>query len=298
MPKHMTPRAIAANRRNAQRSTGPRTPEGKARSSLNAVTHGILARTDIIPPSLQRYEDPAAYLELYATYRAELQAADLTEEAFVGTLAACHWRLARPLPARRRVRRAEGAAIAQAQARAGAANERRAHLINIVTDDCAAIQAALDAGDMAQLRRVLDPQGLYPSCDTDAGAIGMAIDQLQRSYVEPIQERVQDPQTAVDLASMPDMKTALRFAAYEAHLMREYHHALTALQEHQDLRRQAAPVGAGSPRPVPPPAAGAPSPHHPAPSHEFEKRTRSAQPAAPSPTPPRRGNGRGFPPLP
>ncbi|HOG48360.1 MAG TPA: hypothetical protein PLB78_17155, partial [Anaerolineae bacterium] len=100
MPKHMTPKAIAANRRNAQRSTGPRTPDGKARSSLNAVTHGIFARLDIIPPSLQRHEDPAAYAELYATYRAELQAADLTEEAFVGTLAACHWRLARPLPAR------------------------------------------------------------------------------------------------------------------------------------------------------------------------------------------------------
>ncbi|HPL29668.1 MAG TPA: hypothetical protein PLG21_16605, partial [Anaerolineae bacterium] len=100
MPKHMTPKALATNRRNAQRSTGPRTPQGKARSSLNAVTHGIFARTDIIPPSLQRYEDPAAYAELHAAHRAELQPVGLVEEALVGTLAACHWRLARPLPAR------------------------------------------------------------------------------------------------------------------------------------------------------------------------------------------------------
>ena len=35
---------IAANRRNAQSSTGPTTGAGKARASQNAVTHGLLAR--------------------------------------------------------------------------------------------------------------------------------------------------------------------------------------------------------------------------------------------------------------
>ncbi len=34
---------IAANRRNALRSTGPRTPDGKSRSRLNAVKHGLSA---------------------------------------------------------------------------------------------------------------------------------------------------------------------------------------------------------------------------------------------------------------
>jgi len=37
-------RKLAANRANAQRSTGPRTAEGKAKSRLNAVTHGLTAR--------------------------------------------------------------------------------------------------------------------------------------------------------------------------------------------------------------------------------------------------------------
>jgi hypothetical protein len=38
-----------ANRRNANRSTGPKTDEGKRRSSLNALKHGVYARSVAIP---------------------------------------------------------------------------------------------------------------------------------------------------------------------------------------------------------------------------------------------------------
>ncbi len=40
---------IEANRINAQKSTGPRTPEGKAVVAQNALTHGLLARAGVIP---------------------------------------------------------------------------------------------------------------------------------------------------------------------------------------------------------------------------------------------------------
>lgn len=44
-----TDRQIAANRLNAQRSTGPRTPAGKAKVSVNALRHGLTAREVILP---------------------------------------------------------------------------------------------------------------------------------------------------------------------------------------------------------------------------------------------------------
>ena len=46
---------IEANRRNAQKSTGPKTERGKARARRNAITHGMTART-ILPVLPQ--EDP------------------------------------------------------------------------------------------------------------------------------------------------------------------------------------------------------------------------------------------------
>jgi len=44
---------LEANRRNANKSTGPKTPQGKAVVRLNARTHGLLSRDTLLP-----WEDP------------------------------------------------------------------------------------------------------------------------------------------------------------------------------------------------------------------------------------------------
>ena len=46
----LSPRAIEANRRNAQKSTGPRTEAGKQKIRLNAARHRITAQVLILPP--------------------------------------------------------------------------------------------------------------------------------------------------------------------------------------------------------------------------------------------------------
>ena len=48
--KHLSEARLAANRANAQKSTGPRTPEGKRRVSQNALKHGLTARIHQPPP--------------------------------------------------------------------------------------------------------------------------------------------------------------------------------------------------------------------------------------------------------
>ena len=58
-----TPAQIAANRANAQRSTGPRSVEGKSASRFNALKHGADALSPVIPG-----EDPAEYAELVSEY--------------------------------------------------------------------------------------------------------------------------------------------------------------------------------------------------------------------------------------
>jgi hypothetical protein len=46
----MTPQQLAANRANAQQSTGPKTEAGKRRSSLNAFRHGLTGQVHIATP--------------------------------------------------------------------------------------------------------------------------------------------------------------------------------------------------------------------------------------------------------
>jgi hypothetical protein len=45
----VTPKRVEANRRNSQKSTGPRTAEGKEASKFNALTHGKTARSALLP---------------------------------------------------------------------------------------------------------------------------------------------------------------------------------------------------------------------------------------------------------
>jgi len=45
----LSQRQVDANRRNAQLSTGPRTPEGRAAVDLNALRDGLTAQTTVLP---------------------------------------------------------------------------------------------------------------------------------------------------------------------------------------------------------------------------------------------------------
>ena len=81
---------IEANRRNALKSTGPTTPEGKARSRRNAVRHGLTAETVITA-----LEDSDDYEAFQAAVISEYDAESAVERELVLRLASVLWRLRR-----------------------------------------------------------------------------------------------------------------------------------------------------------------------------------------------------------
>jgi hypothetical protein len=83
-------RRAAINRANSTHSTGPCTESGKQRSSLNAVSHGLTARTAVLPT-----EDPDTYQRHIQQFLDEYAPATATETQLVHEIANTAWRLNR-----------------------------------------------------------------------------------------------------------------------------------------------------------------------------------------------------------
>jgi len=79
-----------ANRRNALKSTGPKTPEGKAAVRLNALKHALLSQEILLPG-----EDEEALRDLGEHLQAELQPVGELENLLVDRIIASYWRLRR-----------------------------------------------------------------------------------------------------------------------------------------------------------------------------------------------------------
>ncbi len=85
-----TDKQIAANRENAKKSTGPRTPGGKYVSSQNAVTHGLFAESVLLPN-----ESPDRFRALHTAYLNAFQPESQETRDLVETLTVSRWRLRR-----------------------------------------------------------------------------------------------------------------------------------------------------------------------------------------------------------
>jgi hypothetical protein len=83
-------RQIDANRRNARKSTGPTTEEGKQQSRCNAVRHGLTAETVI-----SALDDAEDYKAFEAAIIADYDAQSAVERELVLRLASLLWRLRR-----------------------------------------------------------------------------------------------------------------------------------------------------------------------------------------------------------
>ncbi len=83
---------IEANRINAQKSTGPRTPEGKATVAQNAVTHGLLARTAVLHG--EDWEEHTCFSEDLLN---ELYPDGVMEQELADRIVSLSWRMRRAM---------------------------------------------------------------------------------------------------------------------------------------------------------------------------------------------------------
>jgi hypothetical protein len=87
-PKVTSQRRQQASRRNGALSNGPVTPEGKARSSGNAVTHGCLATLLTFTPG-----DAELFNRIHAEYIARFEPRDQVEHDFVEEIVRAKWQM-------------------------------------------------------------------------------------------------------------------------------------------------------------------------------------------------------------
>jgi hypothetical protein len=87
-----TERQILANRRNALKSTGPKTPRGRAAVRMNSLKHGLNAKTLVLPG-----ESRAEYKTLLRSLEAEHQPTTPRERRLVTESANALWRARRIL---------------------------------------------------------------------------------------------------------------------------------------------------------------------------------------------------------
>jgi hypothetical protein len=84
---------LSANRENALKSTGPKTPEGLAKSSLNAVKTGLTGRTVVLPT-----DDGAIYQQHLDRFFKQYAPATDEEKSLTQSIGDAEWRLLRIAP--------------------------------------------------------------------------------------------------------------------------------------------------------------------------------------------------------
>lgn len=97
-PTAISQRKLDANRENGRKSKGPKTIEGKRRSSQNAITHGLLAKRAVITVGPAK-ENEAEFYALLQELRDYYQPHGVQEELDLQELAIAYWKKARAVVA-------------------------------------------------------------------------------------------------------------------------------------------------------------------------------------------------------
>tara|TARA_B100000315_G_scaffold80326_1_gene73577 strand:+ start:659 stop:1465 length:807 start_codon:yes stop_codon:yes gene_type:complete len=234
---------MAANKKNAQKSTGPKTAKGKAVSKLNALKHGLLSQEIMLPG-----ESEKALTELQQQLETDFKPVGPVERQLVVRIAALFWRLLR-------AGRAETEIFAF-------------NMLNIKLDkakaqfeDLQEIRVKLDDGfgtmnehELNQpeveknIQNLKNQFELNPQNTSNAGdsftlklyeVYFAATDKVMKNLTELETEEKNDPLVTLGAAVVRDSTGAdalSKIARYEAHLDRTFYKCLQELEKRQQSR--------------------------------------------------------------
>ncbi len=208
MRKLVSVKKLAANRRNAQRSTGPKTVEGKNAVKWNALKHGLLAKAAVLPQ-----EDRAEYERLLAGLVEYYQPVGMLEALHVEDIACAYWR-------RRRAVRAEAAKIELDMTVVG--NNAQSILTKIEPEEAARNIGELhtSAAGLRRLSQVYDDMAREIRQDGKLSAESIAWIEAHEFWSEEELRALRGATTVTDAAKKEALETLLKFIAHAQKMLR------------------------------------------------------------------------------
>lgn len=246
-------RKLAANRENARRSTGPKTPQGKAKVKFNALKHGLLAREVVIPVG-EGKENRAEFDHLVFQLCEHYSPVGPVEELLVEKIAVAYWRLRRAVRCEVGEIRAELADEDEQESEAVSLKERAdrvRELLEELEDDS---NPTFDASLCEELE--WDFEAAHAELEKiEPGArkkqILTWLEDERTELLERAREEELKAKTDLDMArargSLPDHSTVEKILRYETTIERQLYRAITELEKLQRDRRRALAPSNGQP---------------------------------------------------
>ncbi len=222
-----SPKQIEANKRNAKKSTGPRTSAGKKKVAMNAIKHGLLAQQVVLPN-----EDEEEFAEFTIRLARELRPVGELEDLLVGMIAACVWRL-------RRLQRVEKGLFidyVHEEARAGVGQQDQKPSGG--SQPAAITVRLLEPEEFVEdlRRQIAQAEKRVQEAEERAEAAERLVEQA-----DAIRAAGDAPMGRAFRADAQNTDAFSRLSRYEAHIQRSMFKALDELRRLQVARRQTMP---------------------------------------------------------
>jgi hypothetical protein len=200
----MSERQNMANRRNAQLSTGPRTPEGKARVASNALKHGLTGQQVVLPN-----ENPDDFDTFRTGLLSALDPHGELEETLAERIVIDRWRL-------RRVPLLESALY------------RRGHLQSIIANQ----EREVSRYEYTETSKLYERQAE----ETKVDEVNRQAHADARAKLKELRSKMDDPSMAMTVVFEKYLKTFENLTRYENGLSRSLLRNLHELQRLQAIR--------------------------------------------------------------